>query len=254
MTKILSCLAGLVLALVGVARAQNWTNIRNVEALAGEFNDYGKQIHFVLLRIDPMKNSIQIVDTYRLLHKANAYSAFSIAEVKKATNAIAVVNAGSTKSFAIPDPVGLLKIRGTTVSRENPAVTNGGVLCLRNTGVTIFPIPLPDNAGCVYAVQRGPVLGPSLHYPASYAQDKYTRSAVAVDDKGRLIILVTTDSISLTSMAYFLYKSKLNLSIQSVLNLDGGPSSGLMLSNQQPGLTTAVGNVDALVASAIAIF
>jgi uncharacterized protein YigE (DUF2233 family) len=248
------CFLASLLAWASVAAAQNWSQVGTFEALAGQFDDQGQQIHFVLLRADPSRTSIRIVDTFELLHKANAYSPFSIAEVKTATKARAVVNAGSTNSFSIPDPVGLLETNGRVISRENRSVKYGGVLCIGRTSVSIFPVPMPKTANCIHAVQRGPVLGPDLQYPASYSQEKYTRSAVAVDTNGRLIVLVTNDPVSLHSMARFLYKSTLNLSLRSILNLDGGPSSGLILSSEHTGIPPTIGNVDALVASAIAIY
>lgn len=79
------------------------------------------------------------------------------------------------------------------------------------------------------------------------------RSTVALDDRGRLVLLVT-EPTTLSAVAAFLYKTELDLRVQSALNLDGSTSSGLIMttgpSDTEP---IVIGNVDGLVASAIVV-
>lgn len=84
--------------------------------------------------------------------------------------------------------------------------------------------------------------------------DRYRRTVVALDHEGRLLLLVTNEKTTLSALAAFLYTSKLDLKVQSALNLDGAASSGMLItidSGQAKQVIT--GNVDGLVASAIAI-
>ena len=65
------------LSFIPVADAQNnWISIRNgLEILQGSFADRGETIEFVIIRTDPKRNRIRVIDTYRQLGNAGAYTA-----------------------------------------------------------------------------------------------------------------------------------------------------------------------------------
>jgi uncharacterized protein YigE (DUF2233 family) len=235
------------------AKAQDaWVVVKpGLEMLQGNFEDHGQKISFVLVRCDPRRNQVQIIDTFHELGRGNAYAAYSLRQVKAKTGAIIVTNAGSTASFSLPAPTGLLKIGGRIVSPVNRRAQTGGILCVNRERVSILALSDVGMASCTDAVQRGPYMSRE----SVSAQDSNLRSqrtAVAVDANGSLLILVTKEGITLSSLATFLYSSKLNLNVQAVLNLDGGVSSGLLATNGTSS-EIAIGNTDALVASAVAI-
>jgi uncharacterized protein YigE (DUF2233 family) len=115
-----------------------------------------------------------------------------------------------------------------------------------------LPVSPASMKPCLYGVQRGPVLLPDTQYPSSFGKERYQRTVAAVDADGKLYVMVTKDVSTLEGVARFFYTLRPDLKIKSVLNLDGGESSGLLLavSGQPP---VVVGNVNGLVASALEI-
>ena len=118
--------------------AQTWITVRpGLELLRGNFADQ-QSVHFVLLRYDlRKKNQLRIVDTYSEMGSQKSYSEFSVDAIQHKTGAVVVVNAGSTKNLAIPNPAGLLKVKGTIISELNPQNTRGGILCIGKEGAII---------------------------------------------------------------------------------------------------------------------
>jgi hypothetical protein len=90
------------------------------------------------------------------LRKANSFAAFSVREVRNKTGASIVVNAGSTASYSIPAPVGLLQIGGQIRNKPNHLAERAGVLCLAGDHVSILPLSSMASTKCIDAVQRGP--------------------------------------------------------------------------------------------------
>lgn len=229
-----------------------WRPIRpGVDLSQGSFKDRDQTVKFVALRIDPRQNQVRVVDTFQEIGRSRTSAAFSLREVQSKTKALIVVNAGSTASFALPAPVGLLKTRGKVVSAPNylAKVDQPGIFCVIGNRVAIMPL-LPQLPNCIDAVQRYPVLSAdSSQVETSRSQ----RTVVAVDGGGRLLIFVTLDKTTLSGVAAFLYRSTPTMNIQSALNLDGGPSSGLILAGDPTGNGQTFGNIDGLVASAITI-
>ena len=219
----------------------------------GTFNDHESQVSFVLLRCDPKRVEIRLVDSSSAIGKANSYAAFSLRELLEQTRASIVVNAGSTSSYSVPAPAGLLMIQGRLVGRpalgaEN-AVGFGGVLCIRGDQISIEEFSWPLTKQCQYAVQRGPILSRDF---ANDNKSRYRRTVVAVDAQGRLLVMVTKQVATLLSISSFLY-SQADLAIRSALNLDGDVSSGLMFADDQDVKDRVFGTVDGLIASAITI-
>jgi uncharacterized protein YigE (DUF2233 family) len=202
-------------------------------------------------RCDPKINHIRVVSTLREIGASNAYAAFSISDVARATHALLVVNAGSTGSFSLPVPVGLLITDGKTINQMNRSTKDGGVFCVSGDQLAIAPVLKMDARKCAQAVQRGPLL--SSASSTGGTNERHRRTAVALDDKGRLVIVVTHDKTTLSALATFLYTSELVMKVQSALNLDGDASSGLLLDDPSNGKRISIGNVDGLVASAIAV-
>lgn len=165
--------------------------------------------------------------------------------------ALVVVNAGSTASYSLPIPIGFLKTCGIVMSPVNRLAESGGIFCIAGDHLAIRAVLRLEPPRCSDAVQRGPLLSDSLSGKGVSGRSR--RSTVALDDRGRLVLLVT-EPTTLSAVAAFLYKTELDLRVQSALNLDGSTSSGLIMttgpSDTEP---IVIGNVDGLVASAIVV-
>jgi uncharacterized protein YigE (DUF2233 family) len=238
--------------LPGTAKAQgSWVTLRpGLEIFNGSFDDHGQEVSFALVRCDPKRKRLRIVDTFHSLGKTNAFAAFSVREVSKKTRATVVVNAGSTATFSLPVPVGLLQVGGNIVSQTNHLAEHSGILCIGQDHVTIVPVSPAAEPDCIDAVQRGPYLTRDSVSVVD-ATHRSRRTAVAVDRYGRLLILVTKDRATEWAINAFLYASKLGLNTETALNLDGDVSSGMTVAIGK--MKTEIGNIDGLVASALAI-
>ena len=251
--KVCACAVWLLLGAV-VARSQDtWSTIRpGLETFDGSFADHNTKVTFLLLRCDPKKNQVRIIDTFHEVGRGNSFAAFSVREIQKKTNASLVANAGSTASYSLPAPVGLLEVGGRVISKPNYRAEHAGIICITAQHISILPLLVGVFPSCTDAVQRGPFFSRETKSFAESAEQKYRRTVVAVDGQGRLLILVTRERASLSALASFLYTSPLGLNVQSALNLDGDVSSGLVLAKGSQLVT--VGNVDGLNASSIAIY
>jgi uncharacterized protein YigE (DUF2233 family) len=242
-----------VLCAVTAAGQTKWSSIGpGLELVDGSLADKDQSVTFIMIRCDPKKHRVRIIDTFHELRKANSFAAFSVREVRNKTGASIVVNAGSTASYSIPAPVGLLQIGGSVRNTPNYRAEHGGVLCLAGDRVSIMPLSSMNSAKCLDAVQRGPFLSLESAKVSDPSPKRYRRTVVAVDSVGRLLILVTRDTTELSAIVSYLFVLSRDLNIQSALNLDGDVSSGLVFSRDDKVQT--LGNVDGLVASAIAIY
>jgi len=116
----------------------------------------------------------------------------------------------------------------------------GGMLAITADGPTLRWLPQEPYSpaeGLLAGLQSFPMLvlpGGQLGYPdEDDARDR--RTVIAQDGNGRmLIILAVSGSFSLHRMSRFLVESDLN--IDRALNLDGGTSTGLLLSEPAEGI------------------
>jgi exopolysaccharide biosynthesis protein len=251
-------LTGSFLSLTAVANedAQWMTLHPGVEIRQDALNDHGRAITIVLLRCDPKRATVHVVDTFHEIGSSNAFAAFSLREVAKRTGALVTVNAGSTRSYNLPSAAGLLLTNGKIVHPATLFPKDAGIFCVAGQRLAITGPSSFRSLKCQYAVQRGPILGRSaLGSTASSTgqkEERYRRTVFALDNKARLLILLTDGEATLSSIATYLYSST-SLVVQSVLNMDGDRSSGLLLSGDLDYKFREIGNVDGLVASAITI-
>ena len=247
------CVLDLMLCLAAVQAEGQWSSTASgCEVLDASFRDADRRVSFVLVRCDPKRVDVRLVDTSSELGRGNPYAAFSLREVMNKVQASIVVNAGSTASYSVPIPAGLLEVRGKIVQRPKLYVKNAAVLCINRdrVGIVTFSSKAPND--CQDAVQRGPFLSKELS-PAGDDSGHYRRTVAAVDGQGRLLILVTREGATLSSVVSFLYGSDQGLGVLSAMNLDGDASSGLIFARSEGLKESIVGSVDGLVASAIAI-
>lgn len=246
------CILVLIFGLTARAQMPWSTTASGCEVLDGSFQDADRHVSFVLVRCDPTHSEIRLIDTSSELGRENGYAAFSLREVMTKTRSAVVVNAGSTRSFSAPIPAGLLEVGGAIVSPPKFYVKNAAVLCINRDRVSIVKLLSKIPKDCPEAVQRGPFLSWEL-VSANDDSGHHRRTVAAVDKQGRLLILVTKEGATLSSVVSFLYGSKPDLGVLSALNLDGDASSGLIFAGSEGIKEPTVGSVDGLVASAIAI-
>lgn len=221
-----------------------------IEATWGTFPDNGQSVKFSLVRADPKRVGIRVADTLHELGRGNNLSAFSLRTLGRA-GALVAVNAGSTESYSVPIAAGLLVVRGRTVSPVNRQAAAPGFVCINESRVSVVKLADLDIDNCPFAVQRGPILLPGVRPGAN---QPHRRTIVAVDSAGRLLLLVTADRATLGSVYDFLTSSR-DVAIVSAMNMDGDASSGMFVSPTLGGQTPSeVGNIDALVASAIVLY
>jgi uncharacterized protein YigE (DUF2233 family) len=247
------------------SRCQKWTNVApGLELMRnGILDDQGHITKFTLVRCDLTKHAVKIVDTSGEISKERAFPEFSLNEVMNKTGAAIVSNAGSTTSFTLPQPAGLLQVNGRVLSLlATKSSQFNGVLCISRvqgatkTRISILQFSEWNRAQCTDAVQRGPILTADPHSIEDLGTVRSERTVAAVDSDHRLLLLVTNGKASLSAIASFLYSRSANLGIQFALNLDGSSSSGLLLRDISKGRPseTLAGNIDVLVASAILIY
>src|ERR1700722_1827843 len=103
----------LLLCTVTATGQAKWSSIGpGLELADGSLVDKEQSVTFIMIRCDPKKNHVRVIDTFHELRQANSFAAFSVREVRSKTRASIVVNAGSTASYSIPAPVGLLQVGG----------------------------------------------------------------------------------------------------------------------------------------------
>lgn len=245
-----------------ISFAQDWEEVV-LGIVRKEYNyvlDDKSKLTINVVRIDPAKWKVQVIDVYGALKKQKGqFYVYSIKELISILKPQVIINGGFTASYSIPIPAGLLVESKKIVTRLNSlSETQTGVFCIGKTGYKIIKKEEYGNGDCDYALQAGPVL---IEYPAKIVvykneprkYQKYRRSIVAIDRRGRLL-LITTSEGHLYDIAKFLVKSDAEggLDCMTALNLSGDVQSGIYMSHK--GKPIVDGNIDVPIASAIAVF
>ena len=210
-------------------------------------------------RIETARASVKVVSPYRevrLRHTGSA--AYSLRETAVLLKPLALINGGFSASLSVPIPAGLLVADNQVVASLNAASrVQTGVFCVATGRVSILRVVDYQQASCSEAVQSGPVVvekgGKIVVFRSETQQPRYDRSLVALDKKGRLLLLQTSKA-SLFHLATLLTKpeSQGGFDVDVALNLSGDVESGLMVLAAGGG--AVFGQADVPVASAIAVF
>lgn len=159
----------------------------------------------------------------------------SIEDWQKETNALMVVNGGffrEENEKLIPN--GLTVINGQAFGSSYDSF--GGMLTIYHTGAELRWLaqkPYYPGELLIAGLQSFPILvkpGGELGFPAEFEDNVRARRTVIAQDKdGRILFIITPRGhFTLHQLSLYLIESDINLDI--ALNLDGGPSSGVMLS------------------------
>jgi len=150
------------------------------------------------------------------------------------TGALLVVNGGYYRlEDEIYVPNGLTVIDGIPMGVSFGDF--GGMFAITETGPDLRWLaqqPYDPHETLQAALQSFPILvkpGGELGFPAQH-EDNLTarRTVIAQDQKGRILLMIAPQgNLTLHQLSTFLTESDLNLDI--AINLDGGPSSGILL-------------------------
>lgn len=192
--------------------------------LFDEQNRHVEQIY--LLRLEPA--GYQIGVAYQ------PAKPLSLTEWQTATGALIVVNGGY---YRVEEdrflPAGLLIIEGERIGQSYGSFA--GMLAVTASGPELRWLeqrPYNPEEPLVAGLQSFPLLvkpGGELGFPERNEDGRRARrTVIAQDRQGRLLFLVATKGyFTLHQLSLYLVNSDLDLDI--ALNLDGGPSSGLLM-------------------------
>jgi uncharacterized protein YigE (DUF2233 family) len=192
---------------------------------------------FFTVRIDPKKYAFEVYQN------RDQETAITIGEIHKETGSLLTFNGGFfTEDFK---PTGLLISNGEKIRVASTASLLDGIFAIGESGgAKLFGNKDPiDEKKYTFAIQNGPVL---LDDGGKIMIDEETgktasRTAIGLDEKGNIILVILKQSlfdpsnhITLYEFARMLKESPgfREINLHSVLNLDGGASTGLMVDGQ----------------------
>jgi hypothetical protein len=134
-------------------------------------------------------------------------------------------------------PLGLVRIAGVDRHPRSSAGVLSGVVAIDGAGHLALLPREAELADAVAAFQAGPfVIDPGGVVGVGDRPASARRSLLAMDDHGRLLLLVT-GALTLHQVAMLLHDQPQAFGMERVeraLNLDGGPSAGLSLALDDP--------------------
>ena len=275
---LVALLTVLPFSMAGAAEDREWREIGPGMELRRERHQVAgvrKPITLQVLRADPAEVEIAVFDTYSTVSARGVkYPSYSLRDLARVTDALALINGGFGQSTYYPVPAGLVVQNDQQKSPLNKASrTQSGVFCMpaaaRRTasatiGTTAGASGPPGKARivnkgdyrpglCRQALQSGPKI---VEYDGENGISRparaFERSAVCVDGAGR-VLFVQASRVSLFHLADILRAPEAagGYGCQAALNLSGDIESGLLYTTD--GKLQSVGEVDAPVASAIAV-
>lgn len=193
--------------------------------------------NILLVKIDPKKYRFTIYE-----NKEQA-SAKTIEEIHKDQQSLLTFNGQFfTEDFK---PTGLLMSEGRELRGESGAHLLNGIVAIDNDGnIHLYQTPQTLNKEkYVFAIQNGPVLinrKEEIQIEEDTG-DMASRTAIGIDKDNNLILIILKqsflkfdNSVSLYQLAHLLKEKPVfqELGLHSVLNLDGGTSTGLMIDDK----------------------
>ncbi len=200
-----------------------------------------KKFHLNLIKINPNKF------LFKTIQNLSANTAKPINQIHTEYHSVFSVNGSFfDKKF---NPTGLIISDYQSIGKINPSNLSNGIFTINNKHVPyLYHSPIFANLSkkqrnnFEFAIQNGPIL---LNQNGKTSIKKDTgnfaaRTAIGIDKDNNIIIIVIKQSIENLGNQLTLFKfAKLlqdnqifhTLQLHSVLNLDGGPSTGFALNN-----------------------
>ncbi len=192
------------------------------------FNDQNQHIESLyIFRLD--QNLFRLDVAYR-------ETPLPLEDWQKETNALMIVNGGFFREEnEKPIPNGLTIINGQASGSSYDGF--GGMLAINDGWAEVRGLaqkPYAPGEPLWAGLQSFPLLvkpGGEIGFPAEFEDNiRARRTVVAQDKEGRILFIITPRGhFTLHQLSLYLTQSDLNL--DTALNLDGGPSSGVLLSN-----------------------
>ncbi|HLG25226.1 MAG TPA: phosphodiester glycosidase family protein [Candidatus Gracilibacteria bacterium] len=190
--------------------------------------------NLAIITIDPEFFSFSVYEN------GSPESAKTIREIHEENKAMLTFNGGFyTEDFK---PTGLLVSRGKVLRKLSGADLLDGIIAIDKSGKARFFSESKniDAKNLRFAIQNGPVLiDENGNIPLTGdSNEKASRTALGIDNKGNLVLIVmkqsllnTDNTISLYELAHLLKETPglAGMELHSVVNLDGGPSTGFMI-------------------------
>jgi exopolysaccharide biosynthesis protein len=190
----------------------------------------------VVVKADPRKYS------FHIYQNTARESSKNIKEIHEETGSLLTFNgAYFTEDFK---PTGLLIKNGQTIRDISNADLLDGILAISNSGTAyIFDTnTFKNNPTIEFAIQNGPIIyKDGKMRVAEENTAASSRTVIGTDKDNQIIIIILKrnllnplNTISLYEMARLINESSQlsSLGLQSVLNLDGGGSTGLMVDDK----------------------
>lgn len=198
------------------------------------FDNQGRWIeHVYLLRVEP--------GAYQVGLAYDEQQPRSLSDWQAETGALIVINGGYYRTEGAKlIPTGLVVVDGRPIGQSYDAFA--GMLAVTATGPELRWLeqqPYNPDEPLLAGLQSFPLLvkpGGELGFPAQYEDNqKARRTVIGQDRAGRLLFMVAgRGHFTLHQLSAYLVNSDLDLDI--ALNLDGGPSSGLLLADPAEGV------------------
>lgn len=190
----------------------------------------------VVVKVDPRKYSFQIYQN------KDKESSKNIKEIHEETGSLLTFNGSYfTEDFK---PTGLLIKDGETIRDVSNADLLNGILAINAAGIAyIFDTDTFNNNQAIeFAIQNGPIIYKDGKMGVTEENTAASsRTLIGTDKDNQIIIIILKrnllnplNTISLYEMAKLINESSQlsSLGLQSVLNLDGGSSTGLMVDSK----------------------
>ncbi len=196
----------------------------------------------IIVQIDPNLYSFQIEEN------PNKKTAKTIEQIHKETNAALTVNGGFfTEKFK---PTGLLISNGKELSSLSNANLVNGIIAITKQGeLKFFDTTEFDNDTKInakeyeFAIQNGPIILDENGNIKTETTSPLTasRTAMGIDKNSNIVLIIVKqslfnidNSLTLDQLAHITKDNPelQKLGIHSLVNLDGGSSTGLMIDNK----------------------
>lgn len=193
--------------------------------------------NLIIVKISPTKN------IFHIYQNTNFDQSKTVETIQKETHALISVNGGFyTEDFK---PTGLLLENGKILTPYQSAKLTNGIFAIttENEPLLIKKTKLENPQKYLFAIQNGPILLDEKSQIALTEDNgkPASRTAIGIDKDNNIIIIILKQSlfqnnnqILLTEFARLLKENETlkPLGLHSVLNLDGGPSSGIMIGDK----------------------
>jgi hypothetical protein len=252
-------------AMVSTAQTQPlppWQTLQSgLEVLKTEYRHRGSNepVKVLAIRFAPRRFRLEVVDLSRLRSQSTEQSSTvpSLRLLAGDSRWVAGLNGSYVSSYAFPRPLGLVRVRGTSLARMSGAKPFSGVVCVhRDADVEIEMTKTDPGPDCLFALESGPMIVEfkgknGIRASAPTAGALYERSAVCVVDER--VVFIRTGRSALYDLGEFLRRDgdQGGMDCETAINMSGDADSGIFW---RDGVNVRHdGSIDAALATALVV-